>query len=760
MADDINATGSEQDLLQLAAEQMGKLNDSLGSMLKKLYNEQGAAAAKEFITSALSEMQGAATAIAARTDISKFFTMNSDELQKTLMDGFQRATGNLRDFSATMGVDIDTSKIDNAFSSVANGLINTETIVEAGLFTVLSEAASQLQQNPILNFLKGVEDRALKIDKMGLENFGSRLNPANARLAEASLDGLNSAYREQLQQLVNLGYSIDKANEQMQVFGKTNKLSLTELKELGAGASDVGKELQGLAGFQRILEATGMGVQVGSELLEYQMRSLGVEANRSLEIFDTLTKVQMGTRLSIDEIGSTVTAGAKNFKYFGDNVQGVATIYNQLLKGLGEGKEALAKDIFQDLTSGIVKMSTEMKAFIGLTTGLGGGGGALESALQIEEAISSGEGLNDVMDSIYSKVEEISGTPLLTRQEAVATGQSQQYFIQRQLLGQFTNIQDQGALEQLMRSRQAGQGVTLDQLRPDASFGQRIAGQSEDVLNQRIGPANRILTQIGGTAEIEGSNEISKTLLRIGQGIAPAGNAIVDALKQTSTQILQLGKQGYTLEQIKSGEAASEQRNFGQRKLKADLEKSKETGKDLGEDVSIESQLGMGQMLQKGIKPIDAMISEPAVEAATGQGSLQRLTGLLEVTSRAGNDSLKSIDAAIQDSNNKYLNSIVENTKGLAALTSADKQRENVSSKETPVFKPAPTSAESKFPPTSVMEAVDKDVKAQQQQAGASAETKTSGKSRPHVVPVDIVITTRNGDVVETKTHRIEAVID
>jgi urease gamma subunit len=731
-------------------------NDAISSISEKYvkYMKQGNAVAAKDLAE---QIAGAIKKVDVAQDISEMLTLDQAALQAKIFSGLNSAVGNIKDIAFNVGIDLDTDSLNNALSGLVTGLASREGVADIGKFFTFKGIAYGVEGAK--NKLNALFGEALKVDQLGLENFGNRLNPTNLEAAESSLDGLNKAYRAQLQSLVSLGYSLTEAEIAVNSFGKTTSLSISELGNLGAGVSDAGKKLEGLAGFQRVLAGTGIDAGIATKLLELQMRSLGVEANRSLEVFDTLTKVQQGTRLSIDEVGTIVTNAATKFRYFGDNIDGVATIYKQLLKGLGEGKQALAADIFDKVTSGIAGMSTEMKAFIGLTTNLGGGGGALESALQIEEAISSGEGLNEVMDSIYAKVEEISGTPLLTRQEALATGQSQQYFIQRQLLGQFTGIQDQQAVEQLVRARQGGQEVTLDQLRPGADFGARILGQSETVLNQQIGPTNRLLQQLGGTAELEGSEELSKTLLRIGQGVGPAGEELVGGLQQLSGKITQLGKSGFTFDQIMRGETPAGEKR-GQLQVEKDLKRLAGTDKQLGEGKEALSELGQAQLLQKGIKPIDVMTSEPAVRAATGLGSIQQLTSLVEVTERTGTRSLEYYTniISLEETGNKHLLNIIENTVGLTALSSADKQRENLSEKAAPDIRPAAPTAGSKLPSPEAVAAADKEAKAQQ---AAIPEAKQGAKPVPRVVPVDIVINKiENGKVVESTTHRVEATID
>jgi hypothetical protein len=731
-------------------------NDAISSISKKYaeYMKQGNAVAAKDLTE---QITGAIRKVDAAKDISEMLTLDQAALQAKIFSGLSSAVGNIKDVALNVGIDLDTDSLNNALSGLVTGLVSREGMVDIGKFFTFKGIANSVEDAK--NKLNALFGEALKVDQLGLENFGNRLNPTNLKAAESSLDGLNKAYRAQLQSLVSLGYSLTEAEKVVNSFGKSTTLSISELGNLGAGASDAGKKLEGLAGFQRVLVSTDMDAKIATNLLELQMRSLGVEANRSLEVFDTLTKVQQGTGLSIDEIGTSVTNAATKFKYFGNNISSLSTIYKQLLNGLGEGKQALAADVFDKVTSGIAGMSTEMKAFIGLTTNLGGGGGALESALRIEEAISSGEGLNEVMDSIYAKVEEISGSPLLTRQEALATGQSQQYFIQRQLLGQLIGVQDPQVMEQLVRARQGGQEVTLDQLRPGVDFGARTFGQSEAVFNQQIGPTNRLLQQLGGTAELEGSEELSKTLLRIGQGVGPAGEELVGGLQQLSGKITQLGRSGFAFDQIMRGETPAGEKR-GQLQVKKDLKRLAGTDKQLGEGKEVLLELGQAQLLQKGIKPIDAMISEPAVKAATGLGSIQQLTSLVEVTERTGARSLEYYTniISLEETGNKHLLDIIKNTVGLTSLYSADKQRENLSEKAVPDIRLAVPTAGSKLPSPEAVAAADKEAKAQQT---ATLEAKQGAKPVPRVIPVDIVINKiENGNVVESTKHRVEATVD
>lgn len=758
MADEINT----ENLLQEAQNALKNALNGIGPLLSKISGEHGAKAAISYAQSLATTLRDQMSNMQGSIDFSKLLSFDEKQIQDVINQGFKNIESYishsvLKDVAVQLGVNVDTAKIDTAMASITKGLANTEAIAQLGIYGLTSEISKGLSGLVEVSPFKKLEEEALKLDKLSFQDFGKRLNPANIVETSSSLDGLNKAYREQVQSLVTMGLSVEDSSAALRVLGSQSNISLDQIQRLGAGVFDTGKKIEGAAGFERILASTGMEAGTAAKLLELQMRSLGVQAERSLEIFDTLNKVQEGTRLNINEVGTNITNAATKFRFFGDNIDGVATIYKQLLKGLGEGKEVLAADIFDKVTTGISGMSTEMKAFIGLTTQLGGGGGGLESALRIEEALSSGEGLNEVMDSIYQRVQDISGTQLLTRQQALDTGQSQQYFVQRQLLGQFTGVRDDQAMEQLVRARQNGGDVTPDQLRPDRTFGERTAGTADQSLNQSIGPQTRLLNQLTGTAQVAGTDELSKTLLRIGQGINPAGEELVGAIRAISANLINQARGGNSLGQIMEGFTERREARLATEQTDKDLMGVGDKGLGQGEELS--AQLGMGQLLGRGYNPLSSQVDTAATMEKTGQNPLVQLSGYVEIANRTGQQSLEKYANIIEleSTGNEFLNQISNNTAKAIASMSSDKQRESLTTHDVSIL-PVPRAATENRLPTEQVSAIDKDLKAQQsaEQAGIKSVSKVGATT----VPLNLVVTMRDNTLTvepETRVIKVDA---
>lgn len=624
---------SEQEALSAAKNGLKSMISQIEPMLTKLYSEQGAASAISFVNSLTTNLKEKIVGATGSVSFNQLIDTNLDTKSVSNMMTNLKAAIEKGMSSIDMGLDIDTKPLKDSLGGIADQLLNIQAVGEMGLFTALSKEADLLTNNPMMKGLKEMEAIALRIDNMGLDAFGNRLNPASIDGTINSLEKLNMVYRTQLSSMAELGFSTKESETGMKGLADTANLSLSEIQSLSAGTADLTGKLEGMAGFQRIVSATGIDAGAAQSVLALQMRSLGVDAGGALAVFDTLNKVQQNTSLSITDVAKNVTTAATNFKYYGNNIDGVATMYKNLIAGLGTGKEALAADVFSKVTAGIAGMSTEMRAFIGMTTQMGGGGGALESALQIEEAISSGEGLQDVMDSIYDRVEQMSGTQLLTRKEAIDTGQSQQYMVQRKLLGQMTNVNDDQAIEKMVVARKSGNQMSIDQLRPSSDFGGMMNGQAESNLNQKMGPLARMSAKATATAEIEGSEAISKRLRTIGQGLQPAGDVLIKAIRGVSTKILDLTSKGMTMSQAKD-----------QLRSKGTVEKelTKEKGEAFKVSEGTATVVNMGNLMNTLGGPLESLATTAGVIANTGTETTKYYTTITDLHKK-GNDTLENL---------------------------------------------------------------------------------------------------------------------
>ena len=125
----------------------------------------------------------------------------------------------------------------------------------------------------------------------------------------------------------------------------------------------------------------------------------------------------------------------EQYKDLGDVTQVATQMSVQFAQALGPNRLGLARETMKQVQSGIAGMSDEMKAFLSMGNSLGGGGGAIESIVNLEEAIASGDQgkIKEIQDEALARIEELSGGGLLTRQEAVDSGQQDLFYRQSAL---------------------------------------------------------------------------------------------------------------------------------------------------------------------------------------------------------------------------------------------------------------------------------------------------------------------------------------
>ena len=704
-------------------------------LVQRISGEKGAAIGLEFSEKVLSYVNKLQQELTTKEfNLADSFKFDGAKLQGEISRGiqdlksFMKSSG-FTDMAIALGVSFDETAVNSAFGTITEGILNSQTVAEVGIYSMIQGLSNGITST--LSPLKNVEDQVMSINRQGLNLFGDRLNLSNLVEAGNTVQGISTIYRQQALEAVKLGYSLDQVRTNFDTLSRSANISLGQIQSLGAASIDTGNALEGLAGFQQIVEATGMDASKGGKLLELQMRSLGVQANEALSAFDTLTKVQRNTHLSIDEVADVVTTGADRFKMYGNNIQGVATLYKQLLDGLGTGKEAIAKSVFEGVAGGIAGMSTEMKAFIGLTTQLGGGGGALESALRIEEAMSSGEGLNEILDSIYSRVEEMSGTQILTRQEALQTGQTQQYFVQRQLLGQMTGLrgeQLEQTIEQLMQARRGGQAITRDMLQPTAGFAESVAGRAEDTLTQKLGVMGRLSNQLEGTAALTSTEGLSQSLSSIAQGFIPVGKNMVESMQKLSEQFHLAAKTG-TMENLFNKVAAS--------KVGLEVQAGAASGHELGAGgPGIGAYANVGALARAGITQTEAFADQATLEAKTGTKSIDQLNNAVALSAKAEMQSIESYKTIIELQNKgiQSLEVLINKATAAANVISPEKQREAIGHGRGTIS----LNRQEIIPPTDI--AAPAVMTVTEQQKAELAKTPGAGAKGPIKIPVVLEI--------------------
>lgn len=252
--------------------------------------------------------------------------------------------------------------------------------------------------------------------------------------------------------------------------------------------------LDGLTAAMLVAKGTGLEVSEIGRHMTMAMRNLGIEGEDSIRMFGALKVAQEDSNLSLQKVASDVLAGAERFKMFGGNVESVAAIYQSLVQSLGEGREGLAADLLTTITSGLASMRNEWRAFLGMTGQVGAGaGGAVGGMLRVEEALENGD-LDSVLADIQSTAERLTGTEILTRSQAIDTGQEQQFFMQRAIIGQALGNQDPAQMSRIMEMLAGGQQISAEDVRgrADREF-EGILSQGQDVINRQVGSIQQLI---------------------------------------------------------------------------------------------------------------------------------------------------------------------------------------------------------------------------------------------------------------------------
>jgi hypothetical protein len=379
----------------------------------------------------------------------------ADKMITELRTNFEGA-----DIKAMIGLDQDSVKA--MFSSLDN-ISNKEFAIKFGAYFAADQIMTEVekvgktisdQETKILELTQGAFDNMRQNTAMlsvDIVDGGNKQTRAFGDMQKAS-----KTYRQETIRLMEAwgqtGDEADKAINAMLGAG----LAIEQIASLEANVTDGTAAIQGIEAAFIAAKATGLSYAEVGDSLNRMVRSLGVETTEAAQKFELLARVQSGTKMKIGDVNAEVMKAADSMKYYGDNVDSAAALYKGFLRTFGEGREMLAGDLFQEVTSSIANMDTGMRAFLGMTTQIGtGGGGAIGGALEVERALETGDGMEQVIASIQETVERFSGGPLMNREEAIESGQQQQYFMGREILGQQLGISDPAKLENIIKMMQS-----------------------------------------------------------------------------------------------------------------------------------------------------------------------------------------------------------------------------------------------------------------------------------------------------------------
>lgn len=444
----------------------------------------------------------------------------SEEAGNELKKSFENMGKALEDsgalsFLASVGVnERDLEGVKDVISTVVNednvirfsAQFAFSELVEG--FNKISRPVSDVEKE-VLNFTQSAE-KATRGLVSPLENLGNN----------AVTQGISS-YREQVSNLVQeFGIAQEEAETFYQGLSKAG-VNIRQLSALEATAGDTAETFKGLEAAFFISRATGLELGEVAKQLNVQTRTLGVSTEDAQDAFEIFSRVQANTTLKIKDVADAIGSAQEKMKFFGDTTEGSSMIFKGLLDTFDDGREALARPLFERVIDGLGGMSMGVRSFIGMTNNIGGGGrGPIGAGLAVEEAFATGEGLEEVLEGVRNQIEQFSGAQIMTRSEALETGQEQQFEIQRQLLQQFLGVQDSqqqnlvleflqnsdfGAIRETIGS--TGQGLMAGEVRQRAAT--EVGGSQQAIANRLEAISNIEASSALADSLIEGTKQIN-----------------------------------------------------------------------------------------------------------------------------------------------------------------------------------------------------------------------------------------------------------
>lgn len=418
--------------------------------------------------------------------------VDEESLQKNITDFVQAS-------NVKLGLGLDPAEIDKLVKEIQGVATAAKTVFE-GVFKEPGESI----------FTEVVSAHAIRsateLAKKGFESiratYENHITSVNRQATELAMpwigaDAATHAYQ-------SVGDALMMYRNEMYEAVKSTGLSNKSLQELAVGFKGAGVDAlkfgrdvnessetstnssQFIAEAAAVVKGAGMSLSEGGAQLGFAMRNLGLDQRGAIESLGVMAEVAGETGESLDKVRSTMEAGRRQLKFYGDTTEGVATVYAKLLKTVGDGKADWASEFLNTIVQGVSNMNAGLAAFIGQASGIGRGQGAIGSMLEVEEKIASGD-VQGVLDAVTEQIENISGSKLLTRQESIDTGQQEQFFLQRELLKNFGfGGGSQEETTRLLENLARGQEIPAEQFSGKSGV-ETLRGRGEGVIRAEEG---------------------------------------------------------------------------------------------------------------------------------------------------------------------------------------------------------------------------------------------------------------------------------
>lgn len=438
---------------------------------------------------------GKPTSNSGITDFSVLLTSNISNLAGDIQQKLGKILG--KDYFLNFKVDLKKSVIPELEKIWQLPILQGENAIKFGIVFATDQAikATKNMLSPVLD----LEKRLKEVESAGISAYGQL---ALAGANESKVKGLGQTFtnvagavdqfKATVTDVVNeTGKSYQEATKDVEAFGKAG-FDDRRLKNFTLSTSEADKSVSGITTAMRLASITGQSMDEIVGNLALQTRSLNTDEEKLMDVYGSATEIARKYNVRLQDVISGTFKAAQGLRYFGDTTKGVTDLYNKMIGALGKGRESLAQELVGALTEKLGSLGNGIQAFIGMTSGIGQGRGAVGSSLEVEEAIAKGD-LSKVLDGITDQIQKISGTGVLSRKEALDTGQEQQYLVQRELVKSMLGLSDQQAAL-LLEAKSKGQNINIQDLNIAAGK-QALSSAGQQAVAQQTGPTTALINK-------------------------------------------------------------------------------------------------------------------------------------------------------------------------------------------------------------------------------------------------------------------------
>lgn len=505
------------------------------------------------------------------------------------------------------GLDLDTSKFTEGIEASKDALeplMNYRSVFE-GL--IAPKAINSIRK--FRDGVKSIEGTLMEVDRAAAAVNLGFINKTDVEVANnqsAAYDNVGDAIREYRSELENFVGVTGKSTKEFAEFSAQAKEADLSFRQVADGLQDgigaIGSSGSRIKGFAAALAlAKGVGVDTTTVFQDLALftKSLGLSIKEATDRYGLFAEVSAGTLASQKEVRTAILDSAKALRFFGDTSKGTARLYKNFLSALGTGQEGIAGELLSKFTAALEGMDLGMKAFLGTAGGIGGGGqGALGGSMDVEQAIMEGR-FGEIKDAIVAQVEKFSGGPLMTFQEAMDSGQREQYVLQREVLKQLgigvrTDQEANKMTEALVKGQEIE--VKLDEKRGV----QAVVAAGEEQLVTEVGPMEKMANMAEVSAQLGLTENISDNLRTSSERFLASSETMIDVIREFKAGFKNIGIRAEKRKDVLNVGSGAELGQVAGVELKTATESGQMKGEAL--ETSRESGQTKGQSLEAAIE--------------------------------------------------------------------------------------------------------------------------------------------------------------